>query len=75
LNMGTGTGTTILDIVKTMSQILEIEPKIEFQDLRPGEIGNFVSDTTVLKETFDNIPSTNVLDGLTKTIDWLKNHC
>ena len=74
LNMGTGTGTTILDIVKTMSQILEIEPKIEFQDLRPGEIGNFVSDTTVLKETFDNIPSTNVLDGLTKTIDWLKNH-
>ena len=73
--MGTGTGTTILDIVKTMSQILEIEPKIEFQDPRPGEIGNFVSDTTVLKETFDNIPSTNVLDGLTKTIDWLKNHC
>tara|TARA_B110000438_G_scaffold33574_1_gene33172 strand:+ start:867 stop:1748 length:882 start_codon:yes stop_codon:yes gene_type:complete len=74
LNMGTGTGTTILDIVKTMSQILEIEPKIEFQDPRPGEIGNFVSDTTVLKETFDNIPSTNVLDGLTKTIDWLKNY-
>ncbi len=72
LNMGTGIGTTILDIVKTMSQILKIEPKIEFQDARPGEIGNFVSDTTLLKETFDSIPNTSVEAGLRKTISWLK---
>ena len=72
LNMGTGIGTSILDIVKTMSQILEIEPKIEFQDPRPGEIGNFVSDTTLLKETFDSIPNTSVEAGLIKTISWLK---
>jgi UDP-glucose 4-epimerase len=71
LNMGTGIGTTILDIVKTMSQILKIEPKIEFQDARPGEIGNFVSDTTLLKETFDSIPNTSVDTGLRKTISWL----
>ena len=72
LNMGTGIGTSILDIVKTMSQILKIEPKIEFQDPRPGEIGNFVSDTILLKETFDSIPNTSVEAGLTKTISWLK---
>ena len=71
-NMGTGIGTSILDIVKTMSQILKIEPKIEFQDPRPGEIGNFVSDTMLLKETFDSIPNTSVEAGLTKTISWLK---
>ena len=74
LNMGTGIGTTILDIVKTMSQILKIEPKIEFQDARPGEIGNFVSDTTLLKETFDLIPNTSVEAGLRKTISWLKEN-
>jgi UDP-glucose 4-epimerase len=72
LNMGTGIGTSILDIVKTMSQILKIEPKIEFQDPRLGEIGNFVSDTTLLKETFDLIPNTSVEAGLRKTISWLK---
>ncbi len=72
LNMGTGIGTSILDIVKTMSQILKIEPKIEFQDPRPGEIGNFVSDTTLLKQTFDLIPNTLVEAGLRKTISWLK---
>ena len=74
LNMGTGIGTSILDIVKTMSQILKIEPKIEFQDARPGEIGNFVSDTTLLKETFDLIPNTSVEAGLRKTISWLKEN-
>ena len=72
LNMGTGIGTSILDIVKTMSQILKIEPKIEFQDPRPGEIGNFVSDTKLLKETFVSTPNTSVEAGLRKTISWLK---
>jgi UDP-glucose 4-epimerase len=74
LNMGTGNGTTILEIVKTMSDILKIEPNIEFLPPRPGEIGNFVSDTTLLNKTFNNIPSTDVKTGLRKTIDWLKNN-
>jgi dTDP-D-glucose 4,6-dehydratase len=55
-----------------MSQILKIEPKIEFQDPRAGEIGNFVSDTTLLKETFGSTPNTSVEAGLRKTISWLK---
>lgn len=74
LNMGTGNGTTILEIVQNIANILEIEPKIEYQPERPGEIGNFVSDTTLLNKTFGNIPSTDVLTGLRKTIDWLKNN-
>jgi len=74
LNMGTGNGTTILEIVKNISEILGIEPKIEYQAARPGEIGNFVSDTTLLRDTFGNTPSTDVKIGLQKTIDWLKNN-
>lgn len=74
LNMGTGNGTTILEIIKNMSEILKIEPKIEYQPMRPGEIGNFVSDTTLLNETFGKTPSTDVVKGLTQTIDWLKNN-
>ena len=74
LNMGTGNGTTILEIVQNIANILEIEPKIEYQPERLGEIGNFVSDTTLLNEIFGNTPSTDVLTGLRKTIDWLKNN-
>ncbi|QLH10193.1 NAD(P)-dependent oxidoreductase [Nitrosarchaeum sp. AC2] len=73
-NMGTGKGSTILEIVKNMSEILKIEPKIEYQPVRPGEIGNFVADTTLLHETFGKTPSTDVKIGLSKTVDWLKNN-
>lgn len=73
-NMGTGKGSTILEIVKNMSEILKIEPKIEYQPVRLGEIGNFVADTTLLHETFGKVPSTDVKIGLSKTIDWLKNN-
>ena len=74
LNMGTGNGTTILEIVQNIANILEIEPKIEYHPERPGEIGNFVSDTTLLNKTFGSVPSTDVLTGLRKTINWLKNN-
>ena len=72
--MGTGNGTTILEIVKNMSEIIGIKPKIEYQPTRIGEIGNFVADTTLLHQTFNNIPSTDVKIGLRKTIDWLKSN-
>ncbi|MGQ0790605.1 MAG: NAD-dependent epimerase/dehydratase family protein [Nitrosopumilaceae archaeon] len=74
LNLGTGTGTTILEIVNNIAEILKIKPKIEYKSERPGEIGNFMADTTLLNETFGVIPSTNVKTGLQKTIEWLKNH-
>jgi len=74
LNLGTGTGTTILEIVNNIAEILKIEPKIEYKSERPGEIGNFMADTTLLNETFGIIPSTNVKTGLQKTIEWLKNN-
>ena len=71
LNMGTGKGTTILEIVNNISEILQIDPKIEYQPARQGEIGNFVSDTALLHETFGKTPSTDIKIGLEKTIDWL----
>jgi len=74
LNLGTGTGTTILEIVNNIAEILKIEAKIEYKSERPGEIGNFMADTTLLNETFGVIPSTNVKTGLQKTIEWLKNN-
>ena len=71
-NMGTGKGTSILEIIDILSKTMEIKPEIEFKDSRPGEIGNFVSDTTFLQTMFKHIPSTNVKEGIKQTIDWLK---
>lgn len=73
-NMGTGQGTTILEIINIMSDILNVKPQIDFQPPRPGEIGNFVSDTTLLQSKFGSVPNTPIREGLKKTIEWLSNH-
>lgn len=71
-NLGTGTGTSIMDVITNMSNIMQVTPKIEFKPERKGEIGNFVADTTLLNSVFGIIPQTKLVDGLQKTIDWIK---
>lgn len=73
-NLGTGNGATILEVIDTLSKIMQISPKIDYKPQRLGEIGNFVADTTHLQNTFEKIPSTGLTEGLTKTISWLKNN-
>jgi UDP-glucose 4-epimerase len=72
-NMGTGKGTSILDVINILSETMDVEPKIDFKDPRPGEIGNFVADPEFLSSVFGSVPSTTVRDGIQKTVEWLKN--
>lgn len=73
-NMGTGKGTTIIDIINYFSKILEISPKIDYKPQRPGEIGNFVADPKLLSSKFGSIPQTSVENGLRETIKWLESN-
>lgn len=71
-NMGTGKGTTIKEIIEILSKTLETKPKIEYKSERPGEIGNFVADTSKLHTKFEKTPSTSVDLGIQKTVEWLR---
>lgn len=73
-NMGTGKGTSILDVINILSEAMNIQPEIEYKEPRPGEIGNFVADPQLLSSIFGNVPSTAVKEGIQKTVDWLKNN-
>jgi UDP-glucose 4-epimerase len=73
-NMGTGKGTSIKQIIDLIADVLNVQPLIEYKPLRPGEIGNFVADTNLLKSTFGSIPQTSIKDGIQKTISWLKTN-
>ena len=72
-NMGTGNGTSIIEIINHFSKILNISPEIEFKPAQPGEIGNFVADTKKLQKTFGKLPETPPEIGLEKTISWLNS--
>jgi len=72
VNLGTGKGTTIKEVVEIAGEILGIEPKINYLPQRPGEIDNFVADTRKLRELFSEVPDTSLDKGLQKTFDWLR---
>lgn len=73
-NLGTGTGTTILNVIKTLSKIMNVEPTIENKPERQGEIGNFVADTKLLQLKFGDIPKTTLQEGLRNTVSWLNSN-
>jgi len=74
VNMGTGIGSSVLDVVENLSKFLDIKPQIEYKPERPGEISNFVADTNLLKQLFGSLPNTSLEDGLKKTVEWYQNH-
>lgn len=73
INMGTGKRASIKDVIQILSKITGKNPIIENKPERPGEIGNFTADTTVLNSVFKMIPNTDLEEGLQKTVNWLNN--
>jgi UDP-glucose 4-epimerase len=71
LNMGTGKPTTIIELAEIFSKIIGIVPEFDFRPKRPGEIDNFLADTSKLEEMFGKLPNTSLETGLRLTNSWL----
>lgn len=71
VNMGTGKGTSVMQLIDIASKILSVKPVINDQPPRKGEIDDYVANTEVLKSVFGKVPSTSVEDGLRETFRWL----
>ena len=74
LNMGTGEGSTIKELIEMLSDIMHVNPILEYKPERPGEIGNFVADTEKLNNIFRTIPKTGIRSGLSETVAWLNEN-
>jgi len=74
LNMGTGKGTTIIEIADIMFKILGKPRAIQHLPARKGEISNFVADTEKLRQVFGFVPETPVEIGVAESIAWLQKN-
>ena len=72
VNIGTGRGATIMEVLNAASKVVGKEPLIEWKDRQKGEIGNFVADTRKLEQLFGTVPGTPLDDGIRRTYDWVK---
>ena len=71
VNMGTGKGVSVTELISMASKILGVKPVINNLPPRKGEIDNYVADTKQLQSVFGNVPSTTLEEGLKETFRWL----
>ena len=70
LNLGTGVGTSVNDIVRALNEVLgtAIEPVHEAP--RPGEVQRIYLDATRARDLLGWSPAIPFAEGLRRTVEW-----
>jgi UDP-glucose 4-epimerase len=69
-NIGSGKGTSILDLVHEVEELLGESIEVNFEAKRFSDAPSNVLDVSLAKEVLGWTPQTALKDGLSKTIEW-----
>jgi len=72
VNLGSGDGITIRELVETLHKFLDFN--YEFDTTKPAGFPRCVMDLLRAKEWIDYNPSTSLLDGLKINWEWFQNN-
>ena len=70
LNLGTGVGTSVNDIVRELNSILGTRLDPIHEPPRAGEVQRIYLDATRAKQVLGWAPRVSFRDGLTRTVEW-----
>jgi GDP-L-fucose synthase len=73
-NLGTGTETTIRELIETIRELTEFEGDIVWDTSKPDGQPRRFYDMSKFKEAVGYVPSTGIKEGLKNTIDWFVNN-
>lgn len=72
LNLGTGVGTSVNDIVRELKTILHFDEDAIFEPARAGEIQRIYLDASRAKQVLGWAPKVSFRDGLARTVEWTR---
>ena len=73
-NIGTGTGYSVLDIVKAYKEATGVEIKYEIEGRRPGDIDACFADPTKAREILGWVAEYDITDMCRDSNNWQKNN-
>jgi GDP-L-fucose synthase len=73
VNLGSGTGITIREVVETLASCLEPRPEIVWDTSKPAGDSRRVMDTS-RAESHGIRPSISLADGIRETLDWYRRN-
>lgn len=72
LNLGYGTGHSVMDVLRSLKRVTGIEVPHKFAAARMGEAASVVADVSLLQQTLDWSPVYNELDVIIQSAyDWM----
>jgi UDP-glucose 4-epimerase len=74
LNLGTGIGTSVNDIVRELKVILGSPLDAIYDPPRPGEIQRIYLDASRAKRVLGWAPKVAFTDGLRQTVEWTRKY-
>ena len=70
VNLGTGVGTSVNDIVRELNAILSTRLEAIYEAPRPGEVQRIYLDATRARSVLGWAPRVGFREGLTRTVEW-----
>lgn len=74
LNIGTGVGTSVNDIVRELKVILDFKEDPIHEPPRPGEIQRIYLDASRAQRVLGWSPRVDFHEGLRRTVEWTRHH-
>tara|TARA_A100001011_G_scaffold81432_1_gene84692 strand:+ start:3358 stop:4383 length:1026 start_codon:yes stop_codon:yes gene_type:complete len=73
-NIGNNKPVKLMDYIDALEKALGKKAKINFMPLQPGDVPDTYANVENLKREFNYKPSTSVVDGVSKFIQWYKKY-
>lgn len=70
INVGTGTRTSLLDLLTTMALVVGAEARPSFAPARPGDVRDSCADASLARTLLGFGPTVGIEAGLRETLDW-----
>jgi UDP-glucose 4-epimerase len=74
VNLAFGTRTNLLDLIASLSKILDTQLDVHHIDPRPGDVRHSQASSDILQTLFPQIAPVPLDVGLTETIDWMRSY-
>jgi len=72
-NVGSGQGRSTTEVLKAIASSLGVEPEVEWEGIRPGDLRRSVLDPSRL-ESEGWVAKTKFAEGIKTTVEWFKKH-
>lgn len=70
INLGNSSPISLKEMINTIGNVLNIEPKIKQLPMQPGDVDRTYADITKAKKMLGYEPKTSFEDGIRKFIEW-----